>query len=84
MTLAAGPGPILATYRLQVHAGFPLSRARELVPYLARLGITHLHLSPVLRARSGSMPMRRLASWTSLDSTTGGVGKSQLGCSTAT
>jgi len=54
MTLAAGPGPILATYRLQVHAGFPLSRARELVPYLARLGVTHLHLSPVLRARSGS------------------------------
>jgi (1->4)-alpha-D-glucan 1-alpha-D-glucosylmutase len=54
MTLAAGSGPILATYRLQVHAGFPLSRARELVPYLARLGVTHLHLSPVLRARSGS------------------------------
>jgi (1->4)-alpha-D-glucan 1-alpha-D-glucosylmutase len=54
MTLAAGSAPILATYRLQLHAGFPLSRARELAPYLARLGITHLHLSPVLRARSGS------------------------------
>lgn len=53
MTSAAGP-PILATYRLQLHAGFPLSRARDLIPYLARLGVTHLHASPVLRARAGS------------------------------
>jgi len=54
MTLAGGSSPILATYRLQLHAGFPLSRARELVPYLARLGVTHLHLSPILQARAGS------------------------------
>src|SRR5262249_15487756 len=54
MTVPAGSAPILATYRLQLHAGFPLSRARELAPYLARLGVSHLHLSPVLRARSGS------------------------------
>ncbi len=53
MTSAAAP-PIVATYRLQLHAGFPLSRARDLVPYLARLGVTHLHASPVLRARAGS------------------------------
>ena len=43
-----------ATYRLQLHAGFPLARARELVPYLSRLGISHLHCSPMLRARTGS------------------------------
>jgi (1->4)-alpha-D-glucan 1-alpha-D-glucosylmutase len=43
-----------ATYRLQLHAGFPLSRVRELVPYLSRLGISHLHCSPMLRARQGS------------------------------
>ena len=43
-----------ATYRLQLHAGFPLSRVRELVPYLSRLGISHLHCSPMLRARRGS------------------------------
>jgi len=54
MTLAEGSPAILATYRLQLHAGFPLSRARDLVAYLARLGVTHLHLSPVFRARSGS------------------------------
>ena len=43
-----------ATYRLQLHAGFPLSRVRELVPYLSRLGVSHVHCSPMLRARRGS------------------------------
>ena len=45
---------ISATYRLQLHAGFPLSAARELVPYLSRLGISHIHCSPLLRSRRGS------------------------------
>jgi (1->4)-alpha-D-glucan 1-alpha-D-glucosylmutase len=45
---------IRATYRLQLHAGFPLSAARELVPYLSRLGISHVHCSPLLQARRGS------------------------------
>ncbi len=46
---------ISATYRLQLHAGFPLSAARELVPYLSRLGISHIHCSPLLQARRGSL-----------------------------
>jgi (1->4)-alpha-D-glucan 1-alpha-D-glucosylmutase len=45
---------IRATYRLQLHAGFPLAAARELVPYLSRLGISHIHCSPMLRARRDS------------------------------
>jgi (1->4)-alpha-D-glucan 1-alpha-D-glucosylmutase len=45
---------IRATYRLQLHAGFPLSAARAVVPYLSRLGISHLHCSPMLEARRGS------------------------------
>jgi (1->4)-alpha-D-glucan 1-alpha-D-glucosylmutase len=45
---------IRATYRLQLHAGFPLARARSLVAYLSRLGISHLHCSPMLRSRAGS------------------------------
>jgi (1->4)-alpha-D-glucan 1-alpha-D-glucosylmutase len=45
---------IRATYRLQLHAGFPLSAARALVPYLSRLGVSHIHSSPVLRSRRGS------------------------------
>ena len=46
---------IRATYRLQLHAGFPLSAATELVPYLSRLGISHIHCSPMLQARRGSI-----------------------------
>ncbi|MBX3160542.1 MAG: malto-oligosyltrehalose synthase [Deltaproteobacteria bacterium] len=43
-----------ATYRLQLHAGFTFSDVRELVPYFAELGITHLYLSPILQAAEGS------------------------------
>ena len=45
---------IRATYRLQLHAGFTLAQARSLVPYLSRLGVSHLHCSPLLRSRRGS------------------------------
>jgi (1->4)-alpha-D-glucan 1-alpha-D-glucosylmutase len=44
----------IATYRLQLHAGFPLPAAREILPYLAGLGITHVYLSPCLQAVPGS------------------------------
>jgi (1->4)-alpha-D-glucan 1-alpha-D-glucosylmutase len=43
-----------ATYRLQLTPDFGFAAARELVPYLRELGISHLYLSPVLQARSGS------------------------------
>ena len=44
-----------ATYRLQLHAGFTFADAAALVPYLAALGISHLYLSPILRAGPGSL-----------------------------
>lgn len=44
----------LATYRLQFHAAFTFAQAREIVPYLQRLGISTCYASPYLRARSGS------------------------------
>ena len=44
-----------ATYRLQFHKGFRFADAIKLVPYLARLGISHLYASPFLKARPGSM-----------------------------
>jgi (1->4)-alpha-D-glucan 1-alpha-D-glucosylmutase len=44
----------VSTYRLQLHAGFPFAAAREVVPYLARLGITDAYLSPIFAARRGS------------------------------
>ena len=43
-----------ATYRLQFHAGFTFAQAREIVPYLARLGISHVYASPFFRAAPGS------------------------------
>jgi (1->4)-alpha-D-glucan 1-alpha-D-glucosylmutase len=43
-----------ATYRLQFHQGFGFRDAIGLVPYLARLGVSHLYASPFLKARPGS------------------------------
>ncbi|HEY2864425.1 MAG TPA: malto-oligosyltrehalose synthase [Casimicrobiaceae bacterium] len=43
-----------ATYRLQLHRGFGFADAGALVPYLAALGISHIYLSPWLKARPGS------------------------------
>ena len=47
--------PLRATLRLQFHQGFTLEDAVPLVPYFARLGISHVYASPLLRARAGSM-----------------------------
>jgi (1->4)-alpha-D-glucan 1-alpha-D-glucosylmutase len=46
--------PLRATYRLQLGTELTFERARGIVPYLARLGISHVYLSPVLRSRTGS------------------------------
>src|SRR3954467_9402348 len=43
-----------ATYRIQLHKDFRFADAIKLVPYLARLGISHLYASPFLKARPGS------------------------------
>ena len=43
-----------ATYRLQLGPDLDFAAARALVPYLRRLGVSHLYLSPSLQARSGS------------------------------
>jgi len=40
--------------RLQLHRGFTFADAAGLVPYMARLGISHLYSSPILMARAGS------------------------------
>ncbi len=44
----------LSTYRLQFNHSFRFEDARQLVPYLAKLGISHCYASPILKARSGS------------------------------
>lgn len=47
------PVPV-STYRLQLTADFTFDDAAAQVEYLARLGVTHLYLSPVLTAAPGS------------------------------
>jgi len=44
-----------STYRLQFNRDFTFAKATELIPYLAKLGISHCYASPYLRARPGSM-----------------------------
>ena len=43
-----------ATYRLQLGPELTFAHVKELVPYLRELGVSHLYLSPSLKARSGS------------------------------
>jgi (1->4)-alpha-D-glucan 1-alpha-D-glucosylmutase len=45
----------VSTYRLQLHAGFGFAAARDIVSYLARLGITDCYSSPHLMATPGSL-----------------------------
>ncbi|MFG2884520.1 malto-oligosyltrehalose synthase [Streptomyces sp. NPDC048297] len=53
-SLRPGPAVPTATYRLQLQPAFPFAAAAAAVPYLASLGVSHLHLSPVLEAVPGS------------------------------
>ncbi|MEO8718916.1 MAG: malto-oligosyltrehalose synthase, partial [Burkholderiales bacterium] len=44
-----------ATYRLQFNKEYTFDDAVKILPYLARLGVSHVYCSPILRARPGSM-----------------------------
>src|SRR3954462_6840903 len=46
--------PFRGTYRLQLGTDLDFAAARDLVPYVADLGASHLYLSPSLQAREGS------------------------------
>ncbi|MCB5177368.1 malto-oligosyltrehalose synthase [Microvirga lenta] len=52
-TLASPPPR--ATYRLQFHKDFTFDDAVRIVPYLAKLGISHVYSSPIHTARPGSV-----------------------------
>lgn len=43
-----------ATYRFQFHKDFTFADAEALVPYLARLGVSHVYASPITVATPGS------------------------------
>jgi (1->4)-alpha-D-glucan 1-alpha-D-glucosylmutase len=61
-----------ATYRLQLGGGFGFAAARELVPYLADLGVSHLYLPPSFQARPGSMHGYDVVDPTSISEELGG------------
>ncbi len=46
--------PIIATYRLQLTPTFGFDRVIELIETIARFGVSHLYLSPIAEAVTGS------------------------------
>ena len=64
-----------ATYRLMFSAGFGFRQARELVPYLADLGVSHLYLPPSFQARKGSTHGYDVIDPTSISEEFGGDGE---------
>lgn len=44
-----------STYRLQFCKDFTFNMAKEIIPYLKKLGISHVYASPILSPRKGSM-----------------------------
>lgn len=46
---------ICSSYRLQLHQNFNFNQARDIIPYLSRLGISHVYSSPFFRATPGSL-----------------------------
>src|SRR5687768_10794585 len=64
----------LSTYRLQVHAGFPLSAARDIVPYLRRLGVDACYTSPYFTAMPGSTHGYDVCNHNEINPEVGGAG----------
>ena len=62
-----------STYRLSFRNGMDFGRARQLVPYLQHLGISHLHASPVMAAVKGSSHGRDVIDPTVVDPVLGGL-----------
>jgi (1->4)-alpha-D-glucan 1-alpha-D-glucosylmutase len=62
----------VCTYRLQLNAGFTFADAARIVPYLARLGISHVYLSPILQAAPGSTHGYDVADATKINAELGG------------
>ncbi|HEX8375248.1 MAG TPA: alpha-amylase family glycosyl hydrolase, partial [Geminicoccaceae bacterium] len=68
------------TYRLQLRGGVGFAQARDLVPYLDRLGVSHLYLSPPFKARPGSTHGYDVADPNVLDPDLGGTAAFEALC----
>ncbi|QTE28307.1 malto-oligosyltrehalose synthase [Pengzhenrongella sicca] len=69
---APGHAVPVSTYRLQLGEDLTLDDAAARVPYLADLGVTHLYLSPILRAAPGSTHGYDVVDHTEIAPTLGG------------
>ncbi|MDH4189175.1 MAG: malto-oligosyltrehalose synthase [Betaproteobacteria bacterium] len=69
---AAGARVPRATYRLQFNRDFTFDDAVRVVPYLAKLGVSHVYCSPILRARAGSTHGYDIVDHTKLNPEIGG------------
>ena len=65
--------PVLATYRLQFHKGFPFAAGAALAEYLRGLGISHVYSSPILSARAGSVHGYDVISYDAINPELGGM-----------
>ncbi|OHB55741.1 MAG: malto-oligosyltrehalose synthase [Planctomycetes bacterium GWF2_42_9] len=45
---------IIATYRIQLTPDFGFNQCVKIIPYLEKLGISHIYLSPIFQAENGS------------------------------
>jgi (1->4)-alpha-D-glucan 1-alpha-D-glucosylmutase len=71
----APPSPInypRSTYRIQFREGMTFDRAAALVPYLKRLGVSHLYASPIFTAASGSTHGYDVSNANEIDPSLGG------------
>ena len=62
-----------STYRLQVHGRFTLFDARDIVPYLQRLGVGAVYTSPYFAAAPGSTHGYDVTNHNALNAEAGGL-----------
>jgi (1->4)-alpha-D-glucan 1-alpha-D-glucosylmutase len=62
----------VSTYRIQFRNGMTFERATALIPYLKRLGISHLYASPIFTATEGSTHGYDVADANEIDPDLGG------------
>jgi (1->4)-alpha-D-glucan 1-alpha-D-glucosylmutase len=62
-----------STYRLQIYQAFPLTAARDVVPYLARLGVDACYTSPYFTAAPGSTHGYDVCNHNEINSEVGGA-----------
>ena len=70
-----------ATYRIQLHKDFGFDAAAAILPYLQRLGISHVYCSPIQQARPGSLHGYDVVAHDRINSELGGAEAFERFCS---